>query len=157
MDPERVLWAGVLLRTVRDLLGVATHAEPRKRLLLRRTALAWFSSSDSDIGSFLWICTLLDIEPSYVLRRVRELRPAQMRYLVGPSRACPVPDLPSGALGGGPLVADVAPIDDLGCRRRRRPRRGGLTYVLPRGADTAPQHSSFKTPAGCRSSGLLVP
>jgi hypothetical protein len=53
---ERDLWAAVLDRAVLDL------AIPEERI----KTLAWFRSHGNDIGSFVWICMILDLEPSRV-------------------------------------------------------------------------------------------
>ena len=51
---ESRLWTAVLLQVEQDLSG-----EPRansERWLLQRQAAAWLNSSDTDVGSFTWVC-----------------------------------------------------------------------------------------------------
>ena len=52
------LWAVVLEEAISDALG--------SRLDLRESAWAWFRSENQGIGSFLWICTMLDLNPNFV-------------------------------------------------------------------------------------------
>jgi len=52
------LWAAVLEEAISDALG--------SRLNLRESAWAWFRSENQGIGSFLWICTMLDLNPKFV-------------------------------------------------------------------------------------------
>jgi hypothetical protein len=50
---ERDLWAAVLDRAILDLDDITER--PR--------SLAWFKSPRDDVGAFLWICMILDLEP----------------------------------------------------------------------------------------------
>jgi hypothetical protein len=60
-DPERKLWAYVLLQAHTDISG---------RDPLARSARLWFCSKDDSIGSFTWICHHLSLEPDAVRQRV---------------------------------------------------------------------------------------
>lgn len=60
-DPERKLWAYVLLQAHADISG---------RDPLARPARLWFSSRDDSIGSFTWICHHLSLDPDAVRQRV---------------------------------------------------------------------------------------
>jgi hypothetical protein len=60
-DPERKLWAYVLLQAQSDL---------GSRDSVARSARLWFSSRDDSIGSFTWICHHLSLEPNAVRQRV---------------------------------------------------------------------------------------
>ncbi len=60
-DPERKLWASVLLQAITDLRGQDFAA---------RSARAWFASTDTSEGSLTWICHHLSLEPDAVRRRV---------------------------------------------------------------------------------------
>ncbi len=60
-DPERKLWAYVLLQAHTDLSGREPGA---------RSARLWFCSRDDSIGSFIWICNHLSLEPDAVRQRV---------------------------------------------------------------------------------------
>jgi hypothetical protein len=60
-DPERKLWAYVLLQAHADLAGRDPYA---------RSARLWFVSKDDSIGSFTWICHHLSLEPDAVRQRV---------------------------------------------------------------------------------------
>lgn len=67
-DPERKLWAHVLLQALADL---GSH-DP-----VARPARLWFISKDDSIGSFIWICHHLSMDPAAVRQRV--LREANQR------------------------------------------------------------------------------
>ena len=60
-DPERKLWAYVLLQAHTDLKG----REPAAR-----SARLWFISRDDSIGSFIWVCHHLSLDPDAVRQRV---------------------------------------------------------------------------------------
>jgi hypothetical protein len=60
-DPERKLWAYVLLQAHADLKG----REPAAR-----SARLWFVSRDDSIGSFTWVCHHLSLDPDAVRQRV---------------------------------------------------------------------------------------
>jgi uncharacterized lipoprotein YmbA len=57
MKPEesRKLWAAVLDQAIKDALS--------GNLYLKKEARDWFCSKNQDIGSFLWVCSTLDINP----------------------------------------------------------------------------------------------
>jgi hypothetical protein len=69
-DPERKLWAYVLLQAHADLGG---------RDPLARSARLWFTSKDDSIGSFTWICHHLSLEPDAVRQRVLRQAAQKMR------------------------------------------------------------------------------
>ena len=53
---ERVLWAAVMERAVYDLKS--------KDKLQRGSASEWFQNRRrTDVGSFIWVCEVLDIDP----------------------------------------------------------------------------------------------
>jgi len=60
-DPERKLWANVLLQAITDLRGHDFAA---------RSARAWFASTEHSEGSLTWICHHLSLDPDAVRRRV---------------------------------------------------------------------------------------
>jgi hypothetical protein len=61
----RRLWAAVLEQAIKD-----ARDETTKRRRFERadgqTAQHWFLSENGGIGSFLWICEMLDLEPRFV-------------------------------------------------------------------------------------------
>jgi hypothetical protein len=60
-DPERKLWANVLLQALADLSGRDFQA---------RSARAWISSRDNSVGSFSWVCYQLSLDPDAVRQRI---------------------------------------------------------------------------------------
>ena len=51
------LWKAVLEQAFKDAQGQVGTYE------YRRDARVWFQSDSKDIGSFLWICEVLDLDP----------------------------------------------------------------------------------------------
>ena len=89
-DPDAVsgdleLWGAVLLQAIEDyrrkgagyevsingirLRGWYHDKEIRRE---KRRAEEWFKSEDADMGSYLWICDLLHLDPDRVRARIRE-------------------------------------------------------------------------------------
>lgn len=70
----RDLWAAVMHGAVSDLLGQNSTTKGRNRHVintdLARGARRWFDSDDRDIGSFLWICSVLELDPERVRGRL---------------------------------------------------------------------------------------
>jgi hypothetical protein len=60
----RALWRAVLDQAFKDAEGrVGTYAH-------RKDAREWFRSNGEDIGSFLWICEVLELDPQVTLARL---------------------------------------------------------------------------------------
>lgn len=64
------LWAEVLRLAVDDArgggcmpTGVTAVERPVLRTRMRAQARAWLTNDDQEVGTFLWICSLLDLEP----------------------------------------------------------------------------------------------
>jgi hypothetical protein len=60
---ERDLWASVLLRGICDLWAVDLRAQPTRAEMLQTNAALWISSNRRTPGSFLWVCSILDLHP----------------------------------------------------------------------------------------------
>jgi len=60
-DPERKLWANVLLQAQSDI----SARDP-----IARSARRWFCARDDSIGSFIWVCHHLSLEPDAARERV---------------------------------------------------------------------------------------
>jgi hypothetical protein len=73
-DAERKLWANVLLQAQTDLSG---------RDPIARSARLWFSSRDDAIGSFIWICHHLSLEPDAARQSVLNLPTRKLRESIG--------------------------------------------------------------------------
>lgn len=67
---ERRLWAGVLIQAVKDLAGYSLGLNKRERAGVQYHARVWFTSDNRDVGSFLWVCDQLEVEPSWIRRRM---------------------------------------------------------------------------------------
>ena len=70
------LWFAVLLRAIHDFLEVdQLHMSSVERRLVQRRAAAWlFESSNADLGSFVWVCHTLHLEPGFVRRVIERAR-----------------------------------------------------------------------------------
>ena len=66
MKPEETqkLWAAVLEQAIKDGLS--------DNLYLRKGAREWFRSQDGEVGSFLWVCATLDINPEFLQKLFSE-------------------------------------------------------------------------------------
>jgi hypothetical protein len=73
-EPEQNLWMAVLTLAMQDLSGPDHLAKP---------ARAWFSSRNTSLGSLIWVCDQLGLDPNAVrqkiLRRGTAERPQQDR------------------------------------------------------------------------------
>lgn len=69
-EPERKLWAYVLLQAVTDLKG---------RDFIARSARAWFTSNEKSVGSLEWICHHMSLDPDAVRRTVLRNSAAELR------------------------------------------------------------------------------
>lgn len=61
-DPYRRLWAAVAQQAVDDLHDTAVN--------LPGPARAWFRDERMFIGSFLWVCQVLELDPGCVRRKL---------------------------------------------------------------------------------------
>jgi hypothetical protein len=78
-DPERKLWAHVLLQALADL---GNH-DP-----IARPARFWFTSKNDSVGSFIWICHQLSLDPAAVRERVlRDANRKLRESIASPSHA----------------------------------------------------------------------
>ena len=55
----RRLWAAVLEQAVEDVKRGRDNSD---------TALSWFQSDSENVGSFLWVCGILGIDPESIKR-----------------------------------------------------------------------------------------
>jgi hypothetical protein len=69
MGDERGLWLAVLERAVIDLVN-PDHCERYERPRLRYSAESWFRSNDYQPGTFLWVTDHLDLDASWLRRRL---------------------------------------------------------------------------------------
>lgn len=60
---EKDLWASVMLEAIESLSS--------KRPKQKREAEKWFDSRNQGVGSFLWVCSALEIPPGTVRRSVQ--------------------------------------------------------------------------------------
>ena len=67
-EPEQTLWMAVLTLAMQDLSGPALHAKP---------ARAWFLSKNTSLGSLIWICDQLGLDPAAVRQKVLRRHLAQ--------------------------------------------------------------------------------
>ncbi|MGE5302362.1 MAG: hypothetical protein ACM3TN_03480 [Alphaproteobacteria bacterium] len=82
MNPELNLWCHVLQQAIWDVAGIKVKLPQKEIPRLRRSARAWFLSSDETPGSFLWICHTLSLESAAVRKRVLTASPSALSMLV---------------------------------------------------------------------------
>ena len=68
-EPEQTLWMSVLSLAMQDLSGPDHLAKP---------ARAWFSSKNTALGSLIWICDQLGLDPNAVRQKVLRRRAAEI-------------------------------------------------------------------------------
>ena len=73
LPAERHLWTAVLRQAVCDLLGIDTGAHRSYRMTLQYFARLWFESTNPEPGSFEWICDQLELDASWLRRRLLEM------------------------------------------------------------------------------------
>jgi hypothetical protein len=61
MLPKTELWTEVVALSLRDLTN------PKIPNYAVREAEEWLSSEDRDVGSFIWVCWLIDVDPEFIL------------------------------------------------------------------------------------------
>jgi hypothetical protein len=64
------LWVAVLDRAIKDALEEVPANESQPREFIVQGAQAWFRSQSQRVGSFLWICAVLDLHPQLVRKRL---------------------------------------------------------------------------------------
>ena len=73
-EPEQTLWSSVLTQAIQDLSGSDLVAKP---------ARAWLTSRSTSLGSLIWVCDQLGLDPAAVrqsvLRRRAEERAVRER------------------------------------------------------------------------------
>ena len=81
MNPEAILWTQVLLQAIWDLAGVRINTPPRYLPLLHKSARAWLCSRDESLGSFVWTCNCLSLDPDTVRKHGLSKSPAELSAL----------------------------------------------------------------------------
>jgi hypothetical protein len=62
MLPEAELWTQVILQAITDLDG-RTSLTP---LSAKDSAREWFASESDGIGSFVWACQIINVDPNFI-------------------------------------------------------------------------------------------
>jgi hypothetical protein len=68
-EPEQTLWMSVLTLAMQDLSGPDHLAKP---------ARAWLCSKNNSLGSLIWICDQIGLNPDAVRQNVLRRRAAAM-------------------------------------------------------------------------------
>jgi hypothetical protein len=82
MNPEMILWSRVLLQAIWDLAGIKLKVQKSEAPRLQRRTRAWFLSTKDSVGSFIWICNILSLDPDAVRERVLARPTAELRSLI---------------------------------------------------------------------------
>lgn len=69
-NPYRALWAGVLEQAIRDWREPEKLSNHQTDYAVRSLALHWFFSDRQTIGSFRFVCEVLDLDCDSVRRRI---------------------------------------------------------------------------------------
>jgi hypothetical protein len=62
MLPEAQLWTHVIIQAIRDSEAPALSKAPA----VKRYAKHWLFSSNEEVGSFLWACQLINVDPYFI-------------------------------------------------------------------------------------------
>lgn len=69
--PDKKLWAAVLMDAIECLSGhVSAEGSRANRVAEIDRAKEWFLSERKDVGSFLWVCKMLDLASELILKEV---------------------------------------------------------------------------------------
>lgn len=66
------LWAAVLEQAIKDVQGDARARKGKVKSIFSEGAWTWFNSESQEIGSFLWTCNMLGLEPDFILSLVTQ-------------------------------------------------------------------------------------
>ena len=79
VSPEESLWLDVLFRALDDYAGISLDVYGAMvRTRCQRNAAEWFLADSRGIGSFLFCCETLDIDPGAVRRALRNATTADL-------------------------------------------------------------------------------
>lgn len=70
--PYKHLWANVLWQAVLDTVRFARATRPTP-CAIRADAQEWFASDEVYVGSFVWVCELMRLDPGCVRVKVAEM------------------------------------------------------------------------------------
>jgi hypothetical protein len=62
MLPEAQLWTHVIIQAIRDSEAPALSKTPADKLYAKN----WIASSNEEVGSFLWACQLINVDPYFI-------------------------------------------------------------------------------------------
>lgn len=76
MDCYGLVWFAVLLQAVEDASVPVPNVHPlTEQHYYQRKAVLWFRNKErADIGSFMWVCSVLNLDPEDVLEEVNRRR-----------------------------------------------------------------------------------
>lgn len=73
---ERELITAVICQAAEDVFYNVKRLKNKKRRdyerYYKRDALMWFKSKSHKYGSFIWYCGLIDLDPEYILRKIKK-------------------------------------------------------------------------------------
>jgi hypothetical protein len=64
--PEAELWTQVILQAINDLHG-RTSLTPGSA---KDSAREWFASDSDSVGSFIWTCQIINVDPNFIRSRL---------------------------------------------------------------------------------------
>jgi hypothetical protein len=62
MLPEAQLWTHVIIQAIQDSESPALSKTPAAK----RYARHWIASSNEEVGSFIWACQLINVDPYFI-------------------------------------------------------------------------------------------
>jgi hypothetical protein len=78
----RKLWFAVLEQAIKDSEGyLVSSRDDNDRI--KQEARRWFLSENQGIGTFLWICLMLDLNPEFLRKHIGKKYPHSCKKIVG--------------------------------------------------------------------------
>lgn len=82
MLPEAELWTAVIHQAIQDLSSPESYEQ--------HSAWLWFNSPSDAVGSFIWTCHVIDIEPSFIRSSLHKQALLKKRFAnIGTERKLP--------------------------------------------------------------------
>jgi hypothetical protein len=81
-NAHRKLWFAVLEQAIKDSEGYLMRSRDNNERI-KQEARRWFLSENQGIGSLLWICLVLDLNPEFLRKHIAKKYPRSCKTNVG--------------------------------------------------------------------------
>ena len=73
VQAEKALLLAIIIQSVRDMRGIIPGVNGLYAAKIQREAMRWIVSDQRDLGSFCWVCSELNLSPSWLRRELLAL------------------------------------------------------------------------------------